>query len=494
MNKKLMAVAVAGALGAPGLAVAQVGSSPGITLYGRLDSAIMSNKFSETVTAPTGNPAPAAPGIPNFVPSATISELKKGDVFSPGNAMGVRGREDLGGGTAAWFQLETGVWPDGRLENSATNGAHFGGRNSGLGISSAWGDIMYGIWDQPYKLAYGTANVITSGPFSAAGIILGNGDTTGALPNSWCTSAVSNTTGSTPFIPTPATTIVRGGIAYQQNACVTEVTGNSTAFSRRINNTIQYWSPVVNGAQFRLATAVANYQSPGSADFTNGLPKPKLWSGSVTWSRGPLAVAAGYETHQGFRPDTSTTVGRNVDAKDTGFQLGAKWDFGPGQVGAGYEKLSYGDNCVVNGARAASSKMDVPAFVVNGKYNLGPGAIWAGYSKTSGGKNCTNPTFAGYITVVGSAACGSDGQAKMMALGYDYILSKRTKMYVAYNKIDNGAGTSYYYIAGPAGNNGGGSIGGTAVTGQAAAFNGTAGGVAQGTDVTSLAFGIQHTF
>jgi len=48
----------------------------------------------------------------------------------------------------------------------------------------------------------------------------------------------------------------------------------------------------------------------------------------------------------------------------------------------------------------------------------------------------------------------------MYALGYDYVLSKRTRCYVAYNKIDNGvitnangsfaAGSSYYYIAGPA--------------------------------------------
>src|SRR5437667_439423 len=126
MNKKLMAVAVAGALSAPGLAVAQVGGSPGITLYGRLDSEIMSN-----------------------------------------------------------------------------------------------------------KLACGTANLITSGPVSAAGIIMGNGDTTGALPNSWCAAALSNTTGTT-----SSTTIVRGGITYPQNACVTEATGSPTQFSRRVNNTI----------------------------------------------------------------------------------------------------------------------------------------------------------------------------------------------------------------------------------------------------------------
>src|SRR5205823_5039911 len=139
MNKKLMAVAVAGALTAPGLAVAQVGGSPGVTLYGRLDTAVMIEKFSS--------------------PSAAISELKKNDIFSPGNALGFRGREDLGGGTAAWFQLETGVWPDGRLENTATNGAHFGGRNSAVGFSSAAGDVLFGIWDSPYKVAYGTGNV-----------------------------------------------------------------------------------------------------------------------------------------------------------------------------------------------------------------------------------------------------------------------------------------------------------------------------------------------
>ena len=75
----------------------------------------------------------------------------------------------------------------------------------------------------------------------------------------------------------------------------------------------------------------------------------------------------------------------------------------------------------------------------------------------------------------------------MFTLGYDYVLSKRTKMYVAYNKIDNGQGTlgngnaigtTYYYIAGPATNN----------------ANGTSGGMAAGVDVTTIGLGVQHTF
>jgi predicted porin len=76
---------------------------------------------------------------------------------------------------------------------------------------------------------------------------------------------------------------------------------------------------------------------------------------------------------------------------------------------------------------------------------------------------------------------------KMYTLGYDYVLSKRTKMYVAYSKIDNGSGTtsngtaigsSYYYIAGPAAN------------GNA----GTNGTLSPGTDVTSFGVGVQHVF
>src|SRR5882762_6871007 len=294
MNKKLMALAVAGAVTAPGLAFAQVGGSPGVTLYGRLDETIMNSKYSSAFSNT---------GVP-------ITEVKKGDIFSPGNAIGVRGREDLGGGTAAWFQLEAGAWPDGRLDAAATTGSHFGGRNSGLGVSSELGDIMFGIWDTPYKVAYGTGNLVTSGGFASSGIIMGNGDTTGALTNPLCTNTVANTTGT---------------------LASTEATSNGTAWSRRINNSVQYWSPVFVGLQFKLMTALANYQSPASS-FPNGVPKQKEYSGSVTWARGPLSLALGIDSHQGLRPNT--VAGGEPNPKDTAVQVGFKWDFGIAQIGA----------------------------------------------------------------------------------------------------------------------------------------------------------------
>jgi len=68
---------------------------------------------------------------------------------------------------------------------------------------------------------------------------------------------------------------------------------------------------------------------------------------------------------------------------------------------------------------------------VNGRINAGPGAVWASFSKSQGGKSCSTANM-----VIGNAACGV--QAKMTVVGYDYVMSKRTKMFAAYAKIDNG--------------------------------------------------------
>jgi len=233
---------------------------------------------------------------------------------------------------------------------------------------------------------------------------------------------------------------------------------------------------VMAGVQFRLMTAMANYQSPDSNAFASGTPKAQEYSASVNWARGPVSVGAAYDTHQGLRPGQA--AGQNANPKDNAFSVGGKWNFGIAEVGAAYEKIHYQDNGAANGG------MDVPSWVVNGRFNVGPGAIWAGYSKTQGGKTCSTANV-----VIGSAACGV--QAKQMSVGYDYVMSKRTKVYAVFNKIDNGfdstnnIGTSYYYIAGPAGNAGGA---------VAAGGTGTSSGIIAGTDVTSIGLGIQHTF
>jgi len=115
---------------------------------------------------------------------------------------------------------------------------------------------------------------------------------------------------------------------------VTESTANNTAFSRRVNNSIQYWSPVFSGLQFKLMTAMANYKgSTNNNNFPNGVPSPKEYSGNITWARGPLSLGLGADMHQGLRANTA--VGGKLDTKDTAVMLGAKWNFGIGEVRCG---------------------------------------------------------------------------------------------------------------------------------------------------------------
>ncbi len=124
MNKKLIALAVAGACVAPA-AMAQTANP--VTLYGRVYVTL------ESVEA-RGGPSTATP-----VPRRTR-------VTDQSSLLGVRGTEDLGGGLKAFFQLETAFRAD---QNNTT----FAARNSAVGLQGGWGSVLMGRWDMPWKSA-----------------------------------------------------------------------------------------------------------------------------------------------------------------------------------------------------------------------------------------------------------------------------------------------------------------------------------------------------
>jgi predicted porin len=122
MNKKLIALAVAGAIYAPTV-MAQ--SANPVTLYGRIWA------MAESVKADGGA-------------STAVNIANRMRVSDQSSYLGVRGTEDIGGGVKAFFQLETGFKVD---QNDTT----FAARNSAVGVQAGWGSILLGRWDTPYK-------------------------------------------------------------------------------------------------------------------------------------------------------------------------------------------------------------------------------------------------------------------------------------------------------------------------------------------------------
>lgn len=145
MNKKLIALAIAGACVAPEV-MAQTANP--VTLYGRIYLTF------ESVEA-KGGTAPVA---------------RRNRIQDQASYLGVRGSEDLGGGLKAVFQLETAFSPD---EASGT----FANRNSMVGLQGKMGTLFMGRWDTPMKMTQTAVDPwgdLTTGDITGAALDQGN--------------------------------------------------------------------------------------------------------------------------------------------------------------------------------------------------------------------------------------------------------------------------------------------------------------------------------
>ena len=124
MNKKLVAVAIAGLLAAP-LAQAQTAN---VTLYGRI------NIDMEFVNGRLAN---------NTNPNVYR-------VASNSSRFGLRGTESLGGGLNAIFQIENGS-----IRPTTGDGGNLAGRDSFVGLSGGWGTFKMGRYLAPYDDMHG---------------------------------------------------------------------------------------------------------------------------------------------------------------------------------------------------------------------------------------------------------------------------------------------------------------------------------------------------
>jgi predicted porin len=401
MQKKLLGLAVAGALAAPGLASAQV------EVYGFVNMSFGQVRYSE----PT-----QIPGL-----TAGVGSVSKWDVQSYASNYGIRGRESIGMGQTAWFQIEQNA-PMERSNNIAITPAS---RNSAVGVQGNWGNLFIGQWTTPWAdldALWGIGTVGGLGPITS---IIGRRETTGTAPNPNCVNGHNS--------PTPGTcdAVEAGG-------------GVGHAFWRRASQSIFYQSPVFAGVQVKLM-----YQTnEGKATTTNGgtlVSDPSMYSASVQWAGmgGRVRVGAAFDSHKEFTSQGNT---------DTGVRVTGGWNFGFMDVGLAYEAMTY---------KTVSGDCDAKQYGIQLAVPIGQGAIRAAYSvaKDIKGDYTGAATFTTGSCGASAAVAGfdtSDNGAKQFNIGYDYRFSKRTTIGFGYAAIENDQAAVFTWTGMPPTQTGGG--------------------------------------
>ena len=394
MNKKLVAVAVAGMLAAPMAAQAQTAN---VTLYGRLnvDMEVIINAKQDL----TGD--------------SRKENLYR--VNSNSSRLGVRGSEALGGGLSAIFQIESAVG----ATNGGGLGSTLGTRETFVGLQGGWGTFKIGYFLTPYDdiaPIFGSVPTLITGILGSSALWSntgwsGNYQFGGAFddraPNSirYDSPNIAGFTGSVQIAAAQA-----GGDPTNGPQCITS-------------------GIVASGTP--CGTTVAQQRRHGYLGSFNAL-----------YNNGPFQAGIAYEFHNNLRPQT-VSVGLNPDTniptgqrlQDQAITVAANWNFGIVKVGGVFERLGYDIPTTQGGG-------DLKRNFWGGSvtWNVGPGQLYALYGQAQNGSGSSADG-----SQVGAVRKGANTGAQQWEVSYTYALSKRTLVYSGYNMIDNRSNGAYNF-------------------------------------------------
>jgi len=324
MNKKLVAIAVAGMLAAPLAAEAQTAN---VTLYGRL------NITMEAVRGDVLNPAATQPAsCVGFGPNVNcrVSDPTVYRVSSNSSRLGVRGSESLGRGLTAIFQIESNVSVD-------SGGGTFASRDTFAGLQGSWGTVKIGNFLMPLDdlhPVFGNTPTLNTSILSTASL--------------WANGVQA---------------IDNGG------------------FDARIGNSIRYDSPTMAGFSGSVQFATRDATSGGTGG-TNAEEKrhASLFGASGFYRNGPVVVGVGYEQHNKLRASGLTDRAFSVagsynfgvakptlvydrldydtpsgNLKRNFYGAGVTVPLGPGELYAFYGRAEDGKGGAANGTRVGSA-------------------------------------------------------------------------------------------------------------------------------------------
>ncbi len=365
MYKKLMTVAVAGALVMPSMAQAASSGST-VQIYGQA-------QFEHAyIDQGAGRPSTDY-------------------VESTGSFLGFKGMESLGGGLSAWFQCETD------MDVRAFDQVGLCSRNSGLGFRGGFGDVFVGRWHTPMSRALDLGDV--------------GGEATGNLGISFLAAGGS---GSTSAIATAASPNSGGGAARHH-------------FRRRETCLTTYETPRMGGFMVGAAVSCGNAASEGQATGHNvdgaSNQKPRVWSFAGTYMSGPLAAGLSYERHTNM--GATAPGARELD--DRGWGLSARYTFGAFRIGGIYLDRKW--ETAVGGDLTKKSGAIGLDWNIAGPHNLHLNYSWLGDTKGScvgTAAQCSiTPTVAGGIAPIGA---DTGAQSYSIAYQYNFSKRTSAKL------------------------------------------------------------------
>jgi len=390
MNKKLMAMAVAGALATPMAALAQTST---VQIYG-------------LINAEYGF-------VDNPDTTAGAGRSNTDTINSGASRIGFKGEERLGGGLSAWFQCESSLE---FLGGGGPTSGNWCDRNSALGLKGGFGNVYIGTWDAPMKRV----------------------------------SGVTRITNETGWTGTQTMTLSNGGAwngtFSRRNAhTVNYDTPNWGGFSASGQYTTLQAIRGLGGTNAGIDAGTP----PGNVSPT---PKGRAWSVSAQYTGGPFYIGAAY-TRSDDDKSAGRRDNGNDGGRDDAWLIGATYTFGPVKVGLTYidaqidcvRTTATGAGSCGTGANPGgwpgtgfTQNQERKSWNLAADWNIaGPHTLRAGYAN------------AGDIDRDG-AATANDG-AKLYQIGYIYSLSKRTQVGVAYARQDNDSAGTYSLTGGGGG-------------------------------------------
>lgn len=316
-------------------------------------------------------------------PTAGTQGLRTNKVSSNASRLGFRGREDLGDGLSALWQIEQTINLDG------TGTSTFANRNSFLGMKSEdMGTLLLGRYDSPYKFSTRKLDVFGLSLADNRSLLGG----------------------------------VAGKSAWMQ-------------FDGRRTDTILYKSPKLAG--FSLAAA---YGFGGEAATVATQAKGSSWAMAAMYNVNGLHGALAYETHRVGSATTGTFAGNaagsfaGAGSKESAWKLGLAYEYAAFNLGLIYERTR--DTLGGSGAAAPVAGCTIAGqdcyghsvWYLAGKYRFGSDALKFAYGRAG--------------QLAGTKA-GSDTGARQISVGYDHNMSKRTSLFALYTRLANGRGINY---------------------------------------------------